>query len=580
MRVAVLGGGVGGLSAAQELVERGFDVAVYERRDAWGGKARSTTKPGTGRDGRDDLPGEHGFRFFPRFYRHLPNTMSRIPFTGNDNGAAGNLSDTERVDISCDGKVPLPVMDRAPRNLGEVIETLRGAMELGTEASLKPGEVEFFAGRLWRILTSCEERRFAEYEKQGWWEFIGAEERSDGYKKFLAIGLTRSLVAAHAKQSNAKATGDILVQLLLGMGEPGVSTDRVLCGPTNEVWIDPWVAYLESKGVALHGDRAVTALEFAGGRITGATLTGSDGSVERADADFYVLAVPVEVAARLFGDPSSAPIVAAAPELALLPELAADVAWMNGLQFYLRRDVPVARGHILFLDSPWAITAISQQQFWPNCSLSAKGDGTVKGILSVDISDWTVPGTFVKTPANDSSVEEIIDEVWREMLEGLNTDTTVLSDADLHSWYLDPDIGPVAPKDRVIWDDAEPLFLSLIDTWRLRPDAATSIPNLLLASDYVRTNTQLPTMEGANEGARRAVNAILKATASAETPCQIWPLHEPEMFALFRWYDQWRFRHGRPWREVAPALVRVGHYLVVGLEPVLRMLRNWRTKRA
>lgn len=66
VRVAVLGGGVGGLSAAQELVERGFDVAVYERRDAWGGKARSTKKPGTGRDGRDDLPGEHGFRFFPR----------------------------------------------------------------------------------------------------------------------------------------------------------------------------------------------------------------------------------------------------------------------------------------------------------------------------------------------------------------------------------------------------------------------------------------------------------------------------------------------------------------------------------
>ncbi len=37
--VAVLGGGVAGLSAAHELAERGFTVTVYEQRDAPGGKA-------------------------------------------------------------------------------------------------------------------------------------------------------------------------------------------------------------------------------------------------------------------------------------------------------------------------------------------------------------------------------------------------------------------------------------------------------------------------------------------------------------------------------------------------------------
>src|SRR3954454_19385040 len=77
--VAVLGGGVAGLSAAHELAERGFSVTVYEQRDAPGGKARSIPYAGSGTDGRADLPGEHGFRFFPGFYRHLPDTMSRIP---------------------------------------------------------------------------------------------------------------------------------------------------------------------------------------------------------------------------------------------------------------------------------------------------------------------------------------------------------------------------------------------------------------------------------------------------------------------------------------------------------------------
>ncbi len=70
--VAVLGGGVGGLSAAHELAERGFAVTVYEARADFGGKARSMPVPGSGTGGRADLPAEHGFRFFPGFYRHLP----------------------------------------------------------------------------------------------------------------------------------------------------------------------------------------------------------------------------------------------------------------------------------------------------------------------------------------------------------------------------------------------------------------------------------------------------------------------------------------------------------------------------
>src|SRR5215216_3191309 len=64
-RVAILGGGVAGLSAAHELAERGFEVVVLEARDIPGGKARSLPVPGSGTGGRADLPAEHGFRFFP-----------------------------------------------------------------------------------------------------------------------------------------------------------------------------------------------------------------------------------------------------------------------------------------------------------------------------------------------------------------------------------------------------------------------------------------------------------------------------------------------------------------------------------
>ena len=105
-KVVILGGGVAGMSAAHELLERGFEVEVYEKLPLPGGKARSIpVMEGLGDHGGKDtqaraiarfldeggaerplgqrrpwLPGEHGFRFFPNFYRHVTDTMARIPY--------------------------------------------------------------------------------------------------------------------------------------------------------------------------------------------------------------------------------------------------------------------------------------------------------------------------------------------------------------------------------------------------------------------------------------------------------------------------------------------------------------------
>ena len=77
----------------------------------------------------------------------------------------------------------------------------------------------------------------------------------------------------------------------------------------------------------------------------------------------------------------------------------------------------------------------------------------------------------------------------------------------------------------------------------------TAIDNLFLASDYVRTYTDLATMEGANEAARRAVNAILDRTGSTKPRCELWPLDEPAIFAPVRLLDQWYYeqiQHHKP----------------------------------
>lgn len=54
--VIILGGGIAGMSAAHELVERGYDVTIYEKqKEVLGGKARSISN--TSVNGSKGLPG-------------------------------------------------------------------------------------------------------------------------------------------------------------------------------------------------------------------------------------------------------------------------------------------------------------------------------------------------------------------------------------------------------------------------------------------------------------------------------------------------------------------------------------------
>ncbi len=547
-KVVVLGGGVAGMTAAHELIERGFDVVVYERKRIAGGKARSMPVPDSGKEGRPDLPGEHGFRFVPGFYKHLPDTMGRIPFEGNPNGVLGNLVSVAREEFARTARTPLIALSRFPQSWAD----LKVLLEMPKEfegLGLTTDDFEFFFSKIWQVLTSCQERRLLEYERVGWWEFVDAANRSKAYQTYLAIGATRTLVASKAELANTKTIGDIGIQLMLNVATIGESSDRILNGPTNDVWINPWLEYLRSKGVDYRFGTVVEQILCPKEAITGVVINDGTGPVT-VTGDYYICALPVEVISGLV----TKDLIAADPMLADLAPLAEQVNWMNGIQFYLFEDVPILAGHEMYLESPWALTSLSQQQFWPNFDLKNYGDGKVRGVISVDVSDWTSAG-IRHGPAKDCTRDEIIWEVWEQLKQGLNVDGKVLlKDENRHSWFIDSDIEP-GKKNPHTEVNLEPLLVNLIDSWHLRPDAYTAISNLYLASDYIRTHTDLACMEAANEAARRAVNAILSAENSSQPYCKIFPLHDPDILIPLRFMDKERFENGLPWtNEIAKPL--------------------------
>lgn len=607
-KVVVLGGGVGGLSAAHELVTRGFEVEVYELHSIPGGKARSYGVKGTAIDDKHhDLPAEHGFRFFPGYYKHVIDTMQNTPVWDSGKHVSDNL-------INVDAEVEASFVQRPIILPASVPHTFSGLFKLWRQQRGKPQmpvgirEGLFYMGKLWQILTSCHERRDQQYEQIPWWEFIDADHKSTAYQRYLG-NMTRTLVAANPHKVSTRTNGNNWLQVLQGMFTD--HNDRVLDGPTNEVWIHPWLQFLLDQGVKYYVNAEVTNIHTDGEQVTGievreheadeklwhppckmARVTkcnryGIEAFEECEDktltvtGDYYVSAVPVERMTQLVADERDVlgvptfdwrPIASLDPAFKKISQLSFSVAWMNGIQFYLKsrepgEPAPTMPGHAIYVDAPFALTSIFQSRYWKDIDLSSYGDGTVESILSVDISNWSDGvGRIYDKAAFKLSRSQVKDEVWEDIKVSLRFDDQArINDANLVNWFLDFDI---KPDPREILRNKEPLLINRVNTWRLRPKAYTAVSNLCIASDYVQTNTDLATMEGANEAARRAVNYILQETNSSAEPCQIWPLEEPDFLVPFRAWDRKRFYDGKDWSSSFPWLMKLrlwGTLFLIGL---------------
>ncbi|MFZ6871810.1 polyprenyl synthetase family protein [Undibacterium sp. Di27W] len=533
-RVLIAGAGIAGLTAAHELAERGYLVTVVEALAVPGGKSRSIPVEGSAVAGQQELPGEHGFRFFPGFYRHIPDTMARIPCVladGSYGSVADNLAHTSRtLALSKKGRWEVPNQLRSSSRDAASLLSFLYDLFVGSGVDVPREDMLHYVRCVFTMLTSSDERRFGEFENISAWDYFQAPSRSEAYQKYVINAVTRTLVACRAADMSARSNVVVGIQLLSDIYRS--CADRVLNGPTSEVWITPWVTHLQHLGVEFIQGVSVENVLWDGESVRALQL--SDGT--ELTADHFILALPLEALQAISNDD----MLARAPSLARLDELKTE--WMNGILFYLGQDIELNHGHTIFLDAPWALTSLCQQRFWPR-GLAQYGDGTVRGILSVCISDFDAPGDYIRKPAKDCTPAEIQEEVWQQILAHLApADRAELEAAGVIACSIDPSL---RWTEQGMQNDA-PLFVNTAGSWAARPEVDIGIINLFVAGDFVRTTTDVATMESANESARHVVNRILDLTASSAARCQLFPLEEPVALTPLKVIDRLRFEAGLP----------------------------------
>jgi len=280
-KVAVVGAGLGGLSAAVSLAQEGYLVEVYEKNDRIGGKLNVLRGEGYTFDlGPSILTLPHIFeRLFTRSERKMEDYFKIVPVRPHWRSF---FEDGTVIDLTPDADE----MAEECRKAGEEESRLRGFLD--------------YSGRLYDLINEG-------YFEQGL-DTAQDFRRDYGLFQFTRFDLFRSMHASVARHLKSSYLRDILDFFIKYVGSSAYDAPAFMnCLPTIQFRYDLWYVEGGMYGIALglrelmqeleipiHHNTEIAEIRREGGRVTG--LVPRQGPA--VDADIVVCNMEVIPAYR------------------------------------------------------------------------------------------------------------------------------------------------------------------------------------------------------------------------------------------------------------------------------------------
>ncbi|MCO4747676.1 MAG: FAD-dependent oxidoreductase [Proteobacteria bacterium] len=268
-RVAVVGGGLAGISASAVLAQRGYAVDLYEQSDALGGKLAGWPI----QVGDETLPMEHGFHGFFKQYYNLRELLSSA-------GADRHLLPQENYTVLIRdqpaepfGRASLPF----PFDLLEIVGRSPG-LDFAHVGGDRPGMLE--------LMSYDPVKTFERWDGIDLDTFIRETKLAGPFADVVMRPFGQASMNALSGFSAAEAIRFFHFYML---GNPeGLGFEALGKGVHISV-IEPLTAYLKSLGVRIHTRTRVRHVAIADGRATGVVLSGAP---ETDDASLALSSVP------------------------------------------------------------------------------------------------------------------------------------------------------------------------------------------------------------------------------------------------------------------------------------------------
>lgn len=520
-RVAIFGGGIGGLSAAHYLSKLGYDVSVYESKDVVGGLARSS------RD-EDGCATEYCWRVYFSFYDNFLQVLNEIPVPSRDANGHGKRS----------------------RDLLVPYEHAN----LMTPLSFKDKVIGYY--NILSGITACD-GRLDDLDNLSWWDALGSTSDSNLFRTigpWLGMdrmkGSFRSVIKVGIEQQ--------IIPSYLAPITGNTYQDYITSRPTSEAIFTPWQTYLKDQGVrfyfgdsgtlvSLWYDNGVSNDGVSNGKIVEAYT--KNGKVE---ADYFILSVPVEVLKKIITNSPS--IDRGAFGLDAISKLKDECLHTQiSLQLYFSRPISLGgKNAFLLVESPWDIIVVSYDQSYTDVNNPRSPSlchylPEAKGGWSVAATTAYRPGTNGKTLLECNEIE-IKRELWTQLVNNKYLQDVVkgyngfeLNDDIFLKWSpLWPTFFTQIGDTRSSLVTSEPKFTNNAGSYKLRPSYKTYIPNLFIATAYIKETIDIFSMEAACIAGKKVANAI--DSKSPEPTIRARPL----LFAPFRAIDTIFWQMGLP----------------------------------
>lgn len=280
MKIAVVGAGLAGLSAACELAERGHRVSVFEKRPWAGGKTYSHAGGTDGSPAFDN--GQHVFMGCTTEYQAFLRRLGSLKLTRRQTRLRVEVRDAE-------GRTAVIAADHLPSPL-HLARLFIGYRHLGVRQRLEAGRALLAAARV----NAGEREQLAGMSFGRWLEAHG---QSAAVQEIFWDFLLIPTLNCRAHEASAR---DALFVLQEGFLKSSTSAALgVATVGLSELHVDPAVRYIEERGGSLASGTEVTGFETQDMRISALRL--GQGRTQPFDA--FVCAVPHTVLGALLPAP-------------------------------------------------------------------------------------------------------------------------------------------------------------------------------------------------------------------------------------------------------------------------------------